>query len=431
MQANRRECLGFTRVSQCGHDGLGEYNNRCKPSVRKDVEIVNRHATGCCNREARKRSHGVDEVSPDGTSKKSSVHRADFQKTLKTGWTEGSTVSVRGVDRTSSSKRRMSTREGVGPKAQQCFMHRRYDSSSLPRDERTTATDYRSGESMSPRVLEKESTVPKLDISRAKMNIFANITLDAPPSKEQRRSREVVFFERQTIPDQTESSDEDHPVEESSQTPQVLIGSQLKQTISLKGSQTFILPPQNPTLPPVFKKTTQPVQLISGRYAPCSSQSQTHQSSSNSFNHSNPSKTPPRPSKLKPQSPSTRSPGSYNYFSKMIVVDKEAEMRHELAQQIIELIGSNERLLLQGDSKLLSYLNRAPGQGGQSSSCLQLVDSLRQDWINRTHNLRTLFSLIHSLRFPSLPQDLLQTVLKSPLNLNRTIDLASLQYSSN
>lgn len=110
---------------------------------------------------------------------------------------------------------------------------------------------------------------------------------------------------------------------------------------------------------------------------------------------------------------------------RVLAVDREIEMKHQLAQQIIELINDNERCLTVSDSKLTAYLGRS-SQGRQNAgSCLMLVDSLERDWMTRFKNIAQIFELISSRRDPSLPADLLLTFFKTPKSLSKTFDFST------
>lgn len=110
--------------------------------------------------------------------------------------------------------------------------------------------------------------------------------------------------------------------------------------------------------------------------------------------------------------------------TRVIVKDLEVELKHTLAQQIIELINENEKLLIVSDSKLSGYLSKS--QSNPSSSCLKLVASLQTDWKNRVCNIKKMFDLIGQRREASVPQNLLQTVYKTPKSLSKTIEFSRL-----
>ena len=109
---------------------------------------------------------------------------------------------------------------------------------------------------------------------------------------------------------------------------------------------------------------------------------------------------------------------------RVLAVDKELEMKHELAQQIIELINENERTLIASDSKLTAYLSRTSQSKSTATSCLKLVDSLEKDWMSRFKNIAKVFELINSKRDSSEPADLLLTFFKTPKSLSKTFDFS-------
>lgn len=108
---------------------------------------------------------------------------------------------------------------------------------------------------------------------------------------------------------------------------------------------------------------------------------------------------------------------------KVLVKNKEVEMKHQLAQSIIELINQNEKLLGESNSKLQGYLGRSLADN--PTSCLGLVDSLKKQWMQRLKNLSKIFELIDSRREASIPQDLLESVYQTPRSLCRTINFTN------
>jgi len=105
----------------------------------------------------------------------------------------------------------------------------------------------------------------------------------------------------------------------------------------------------------------------------------------------------------------------------MLAVNREVEMKHSLAQAIIELIGQNEKILTESDSRLNSYLNKSFNT--EPPSCTGLVDFLRKQWVQRLKNLSSIFELIDKRREAALPQELLDTVYQTPRSLTKTYEL--------
>ena len=107
----------------------------------------------------------------------------------------------------------------------------------------------------------------------------------------------------------------------------------------------------------------------------------------------------------------------------VLAKNKEVEMKHDLAQNIIELINQNEKMLVESDSKLSSYLNQS--LANSKPSCMSLVDSMRKQYNQRLQNLSKIFELIELRRGPSASQDLLETVYQTPKSLCKTIDFSN------
>lgn len=104
---------------------------------------------------------------------------------------------------------------------------------------------------------------------------------------------------------------------------------------------------------------------------------------------------------------------------RFLAINLEVEMKHDLAQQAIAILNENERILQIADSKLTSFLDRSVPH--KNLSCLPLLAHLEKDWRQRISNIAKVFDLIKSKREPSLPEDLLETILKTPKSLAKTI----------
>ena len=107
-----------------------------------------------------------------------------------------------------------------------------------------------------------------------------------------------------------------------------------------------------------------------------------------------------------------------NVRRRFLALNLEVEMKHDFAQQVIEIINENERVLLSADSKLSSFLDHAYHQ--KAHSTLAMLENLQTDWRLRIKNLATIFDFISARRRPSVPQNLLETILKTPKSLART-----------
>ena len=115
----------------------------------------------------------------------------------------------------------------------------------------------------------------------------------------------------------------------------------------------------------------------------------------------------------------TETNNNHQHAGVLFVKNKETQLKHELAQSIIELIHDNERLLAESTSKLNSYLissvNTKPG------SCLLLVENLRKQWQTRISNLTKIFELVDSRKSASIPQHLFEVVYQTPRSLSKSI----------
>ncbi len=135
-----------------------------------------------------------------------------------------------------------------------------------------------------------------------------------------------------------------------------------------------------------------------------------------------PTKTPIRKKSLALQTTGRESSDEKElHVKRMIFKNLEVETKHELAQQIIEIINENERRLQTSDAKLNVYLEKSQNFN-QAQNCLQLIDCLRNDWKARLLNISRMLELINLRGTASLPQNLLETVFKTPKSLSKTVD---------
>lgn len=130
--------------------------------------------------------------------------------------------------------------------------------------------------------------------------------------------------------------------------------------------------------------------------------------------------TPPLDLKrLKSSSNANSRAGSQERADPLLVKNKQVEMKHKLAQDIIELINKNERILSESDTRLNAYLNKS--MSCSPANCLTLVSHLKQQWVDRLKNLGQIFELIECRREGMNPQALLETVYQTPRSLSESL----------
>lgn len=119
------------------------------------------------------------------------------------------------------------------------------------------------------------------------------------------------------------------------------------------------------------------------------------------------------------------------FMKRLLFKNLEVEGRHELAQQIIEIINDNERRLQASDAKLNVYLENSFASESPAN-CLHLLDGLQGDWKVRLLNIGRIMELINMRGSAMNPQNLLETVFKTPKSLSKTIDFAlrAMNYDS-
>lgn len=110
-----------------------------------------------------------------------------------------------------------------------------------------------------------------------------------------------------------------------------------------------------------------------------------------------------------------------NSAKEVFVKNKEAEAKHHLAQQIVDMINRNEKNLQDSDTRLKAYLNQSMGSG--KISCITVVDFLRSQWKTRIKNLSAIFELIENRRSAAIPADLLEAVYQTPRSLTQSMEL--------
>ena len=100
----------------------------------------------------------------------------------------------------------------------------------------------------------------------------------------------------------------------------------------------------------------------------------------------------------------------------LLTKDKRVETTHRLAQDLIGLLGQNERLLHETDTKLKTYLNDSV-RSADCTSSLELVSCMRKAFKSRVENIGKMFKLMEMVKGPNLPQDVAEVVFQTPRSL--------------
>jgi len=104
-----------------------------------------------------------------------------------------------------------------------------------------------------------------------------------------------------------------------------------------------------------------------------------------------------------------------------LVIQKndEVEIRHNLAQSVISIINSNEKLLLGSTQRLNKFLNE--GQLDKSSDTSIFLTNIRSDWVDRMKNIAKIFKKIELVNKKSMADDLRDLVMKTPESFDRSV----------
>lgn len=113
---------------------------------------------------------------------------------------------------------------------------------------------------------------------------------------------------------------------------------------------------------------------------------------------------------------------SKNLSRRVLCKNIETELRHEIAQQIVELINDNERVLGTSNDLLNGFLDRSVQHPHLDTA--RVLNILQTDRNTRLKNLSLVAELVLKRALPNQAQDLLQALLKTPKSGLKT----SLQY---
>ena len=113
-------------------------------------------------------------------------------------------------------------------------------------------------------------------------------------------------------------------------------------------------------------------------------------------------------------------------LTRLVFKNEEMALRHSLAQDIISLLGENERSLEATNRLVWDYLGKGDYIGIDES--IRAIQRVKEGVGQRMRNIGTIFDLVDKRRTGSMPGELLEHVYKTPRSLSRALDFT--EYST-